>query len=74
MTVRDEKGRWQPGSSGNPAGNADPTASVISELAESESENWIKLLIEICDNKKAPLALRKAAADAIPDRRSALCR
>ena len=60
MTVRDEKGRWQPGSSGNTAGRR-PTAGVISELAESESENWIKLLIEIRDNKKAPLALRKAS-------------
>jgi hypothetical protein len=54
MTVRDEKGRWQPGSSGKPDGGR-PTAGVISELAESKSENCIKLLIEIRDNKKALL-------------------
>lgn len=64
---RDEKGRWQPGQSGNPAGRR-PVAGIISQLAEDESENCIKLLIEIRDSKKAPLALRKAAADAILDR------
>jgi hypothetical protein len=42
----------------HPAGRH-PTAGVISELAESESENCIEQLIEIRDNKKAPLALRK---------------
>jgi hypothetical protein len=59
--------RFEPGKSGNPGGRP-KTVAVLRELARSETNANIQVLIAIRDNKRAPFAVRVAAVRELFDR------
>lgn len=64
---RRHSGMFQPGVSGNPSGRPKSDAT-IKELAKVHTEDAIRTLFEITQNKKAPHSARVHAACALLDR------
>jgi hypothetical protein len=60
--------RWQKGQSGNPAGKARytlPSGQTIREAARAVTPQALTFLVEVMENKKAPLQVRVSAAVAL---------
>jgi HEAT repeat protein len=61
------KGGFKPGVSANPGGRP-KVAAEVRALAQEHSAEAVRILVEIMQNSKAPLASRAAAANNILDR------
>ena len=65
--LRDEKGRFVPGASGNKSGRP-RQVGYVRQLAQQHTEQAVATLAEICGDESAPARARIAAAEALLDR------
>jgi hypothetical protein len=67
VTVRDDRGRWAPGASGNPGGRPANRGPII-EYADEFTQEAIDALVAIMRDKDASRQDRIRAAEVVMDR------